>query len=254
MPLPALRRFLFSSFLLASLLLLAGRACAELVWTPQSGWKVEGGVLATTPDGGTSYSAVGLMNKARAAEEKGHNGTAIKYYGRVAKRYANSIYAGEAQYRMGNLRFARQQYLKAFAAYQAVIVNYPNTTRFNEIIGKQYQIATILLDGGRGRIWGIFPGFTNREKAIGFMETVVVEAPYSDYAPLALMCAASGYEYMRESEEAIDALDRMINIYAQNTLLPDAYLKLAQSHSALVDGPNTIRAPRAMPSPTSKIS
>jgi len=220
------------------MLLLAGRACAELVWTPQGGWKIEGGALAGSTGGTETKDAVGLMNKARAAEEKGHNLTAIKYYGRVAKQYANSIYAGEAQYRLGNLRLARQQYQKAFTAFQTIVISYPNTNRFNEVIGKQYHIAATLLDGGRGRIWGIFPGFTNREKAISYMETIVMEAPYSDYAPLALMCVATGHQYLRDSEEAIDALDRMINTYAQNTLLPEAYIKLAQAHAALVEGPH----------------
>src|SRR6185295_4259145 len=32
-------------------------------------------------------------------------------------------------------------------------------------------------------------------------------------------------------------LDRMINNYSQSLLAPDAYLKLAQTHASLVDGP-----------------
>ncbi len=36
----------------------------------------------------------------------------------------------------------------------------------------------------------------------------------------------------------IDALDRMINNYSASLLAPDAYLKLAQTHAQLVEGPN----------------
>jgi len=236
MPLPVQRRFFFSSFCFALLLLLAGRAGAELVWTPQTGWKVEGGALAGVASS-EAKGAIGLMNKARAAEEKGSKGTAIKYYKRVAKLYANSVYAPEALYRLGNLWSARKQYTKSFEAYQVVATHYPSTTRYDEIVGKQYHIASALLDGARGRIWGIFPGFTNREKAIQYMEILLIEAPYSDYAPLALMCVANGHKYLKNQEETIDALDRMINSYPQSAITPEAYLKLAQAHASLVEGP-----------------
>jgi outer membrane protein assembly factor BamD len=205
------------------------------VWTPQTGWKVEGGALAGVTNS-EANSALAFMNKARVAEEKGSLRKAIKYYTRVTKRYANSVYAPEAQYRLGNLRFARKQYQKSFEAFQTVAIRYPNTTRYDEIVGKQYHIASLLLNGERGRIWGIFPGFTNREKAIGYMELVLGEAPFSDYAPLALMCVAHAHEYLRDEDEAIDALDRMINTYPQSVLGPQAYLELAQAHAALVEG------------------
>jgi len=218
------------------MLMLTGRAGAELVWTPQTGWKVEGGVLAGV-SGKEAHSALEAMNKARAAEEKGHSGTAVKYYGRVAKKYPNSIYAPEAQYRLGKLRLYRKQYTKAFEAFQTVATRYPSTTRYDEVIGLQYHIATGLLDGERGRIWRIFPGFTNREKAIEYLEILIFEAPYCDYAPLALMSIANGHKYFKNTDEAIDSLDRMINTYPQSALTPEAYLKLAQAHAALVEGP-----------------
>jgi len=236
MPLTVPPRFLFASLFLALLLALAGSVQAELVWTPQSGWKLEGGALEGVGSS-DAKSAVGLMNQARTAEEKGSNRTALKYYGRVAKRYPNSVYASEAQYRLGKLRLVRKQYIKAFEAFQAVATRYPNTNRYDEIIGQQYHIASLLLDGERSRIWGIFPGFTNREKALQYLEIVIFEAPYSDYAPLALMSIASGHQYLKNSEEAIDALDRMINTYATSPLTPEAYLKLAQAHASLVEGP-----------------
>jgi outer membrane protein assembly factor BamD len=86
-------------------------------------------------------------------------------------------------------------------------------------------------------LWGLLPGFKQRDKAIEYFETILANAPYSDYAPLALMNIARGHNYLKQTEEAIDALDRMINTYPQSILTPDAYLKLAQTHAKLVDGP-----------------
>jgi len=47
-----------------------------------------------------------------------------------------------------------------------------------------------------------------------------------------------GHQKMKNIEEAIDALDRMINTYPQSLLAPDAYLQLAKTHASLVDGPD----------------
>lgn len=178
------------------------------------------------------------MNKARADEEAGRNSAAIKGYLQVNKAYGTSIYAPEALFRLGNLYTAQRKYTKAFDSYQEIISKHPNFSRFNETIGAQYRIATALVDGARGRILGIFPGFKNRGKGIEQLEKILVSAPYSEYAPLALMGIARGHAKMGDPDGAIDALDRMINNYPQNFLAPDAYIKLAQAHADLVAGPN----------------
>jgi outer membrane protein assembly factor BamD len=132
----------------------------------------------------------------------------------------------------------RREFTKAFDDFQQVLSRYPNTKRFNEIVGEQYRIASALLDGQRGRMFfGLLPGFVQREKALEYFETILSNAPYSDYAPLSLMNIARGRQKLNQTEDAIDALDRMVNNYPQSLLAPDAYLKLGQTHAKLVDGP-----------------
>jgi len=216
---------------------LATTAQAELVWTKESGWRVEGGALSGLA-GAEGRNALEQMNKARSAEENGSVRSAAKSYLAVARKWPNSIYAPEAVYRAARLFLARRDYNKAFENFQVVLGRYPNTKRFNEIVGEQYRIASALLDGGRGRMmFGLLPGFTQREKSIEYFETILINAPYSDYAPLSLMNIALAHQRLENTAEAIDALDRMINNYPQSLLAPDAYLKLAQTHASLVDGP-----------------
>lgn len=236
MLLPSVRAVRALCSLLCLGLFLAGAARADLVWTPQTGWRVEGGALAGLT-GNDGRNALELMNKARAAEEAGQSGSALSGYGRVVRRYPNSVYAPEALYHSAFLRLKRREYLKAFDNFQQIIGRYPNTRRFNEIIGAQYRIAGDLLDGARNRIWGFLPSFRNREKGIEYFETVIANAPFSDYAPLSLMNVARGHKRLGDTEEAIDALDRLINTYPQSILAPDAYLKSAQAHAGLVEGP-----------------
>ncbi|MEO6875449.1 MAG: tetratricopeptide repeat protein [Opitutaceae bacterium] len=235
--LPFLIRRLVPALLIAALLsCLPGRLAADLVWNPNTGWSVEGGALSGVV-GSERTKAVELMNKARRAEDRQSYGSAISSYGKVQKKYPNSIYAPEALYRMGKLRLLRKQYYGAFDAFQQIIGRYPNTKRFNEIIGLQYRIASDLLDGKRSYIWGLFPGPTGRSNAIAYFEVIVADAPYSDYAPLCLMNVARGHQLRSETDEAIDALDRLINSYPQSLLSADAYFKLAQAHGSLVEGP-----------------
>ena len=236
MSLLALRRSPLGLVVIALVFTLSGRLGAELVWSPDTGWKVEGGVLSGLgPTDGKN--ALDLMNKARAAEEKERTRSAIRSYNKVGKKYTNSVYAPDALYRSAKLRLTQRKYSKAFDTFQQVISRYPNTPRFNEIVGEQYRIASALLDGARGRFLWIFPGFTNREKSVEYFEIILFNAPYSDYAPLALMNIARAHQRFDNTDYAIDALDRLINNYPQSVLTPDAYLKLAQAHAGLVDGP-----------------
>ncbi len=221
---------------IAGLLLVPARLAADLVWTPSGGWKVEGGVLASL-GGEEGRNALDLMNRARTAEEAGRNRSALSLYITASRKYPNSVFAAEALYRAGAIYQKRQQFLKAFETYQQMLARYPGSEKFTQVVGEQYRIASDLFEGKRSRIWGIFPGFRNREKALEYFETIVQTAPYSDYAPLALMNAARGYKQISEVPAAIDALDRMINTYPRNVLTPDAYLKIAQTHASLVDGP-----------------
>jgi outer membrane protein assembly factor BamD len=217
--------------------LLASVARADLVWTKESGWRVDGGALAGLT-GAEGRNALDQMNKARNAEEAGSRRSAIKSYQSIAKKYPNSVYAPEALYRSARLRLAGRDYAKAFDDFQQLLSRYPNTRRFNEIVGEQYRIASAMLDGARGRMFfGLLPGFTQRDKALEYFETILANAPYSDYAPLSLMNIARGHQKLGNTENAIDALDRMVNNYGQSLLAPDAYLKLAQTHASLVDGP-----------------
>lgn len=210
---------------------------ADLVWTAQTGWRVEGGTLSGLT-GTEGRKALDEMNKARTAEEKGSHFGATRTYEAVAKRWPNSVYAPEALYRAARIHLANKTYNKAWDDFQNTLAKYPNTRRFNEIVGEQYRIASALLDGARGRmLWGLLPGFKQREKAVEYFETILQNAPYSDYAPLSLMNIARAHQRLNNTEEAIDALDRMINFYPQSLLAPDAYLKLAQTHATLVDGP-----------------
>jgi outer membrane protein assembly factor BamD len=74
-------------------------------------------------------------------------------------------------------------------------------------------------------------------RSVEYFEIVIRNAPYSDFAPLALMNVALIRQYQNETAFAIDALDRLINSYPSSLLADDAYLSLAETFATLVQGP-----------------
>lgn len=227
--------FFITLFLLLSVASSALRA--DLVWDPVNGWRVEGGVLAefvSTPDG---QNAKALMDSARRAEDAGEEGKALSAYKKVAKKYSGSVFAPEALFRSAAIYEKRRQFTKAFRNLQTIISQHPAYERFNDVLSSQYRIAEKLANGVRPRYWGVIPGFRQREKGIEYYETVVVNAPYSEFAPIALMNAAAGYTRASDRDAAIDALDRMINNYPESFLTSDAYLKLAGAQASITQGP-----------------
>ncbi|HEY5552889.1 MAG TPA: tetratricopeptide repeat protein [Opitutaceae bacterium] len=211
-------------------------AQSALVWTAETGWRVEGGTLAPMA-GPEARNALDLMNRAREAEERGSEGRALKSYRKVYRSYGKSVYAPEAYFRTAQIRMGQKRYAKAFTALQQIVFFYPSYERFDQVLGQQYRIATLYAEGARGKFLWVLPGFKNRSKAIQYYEQVVANAPFSDYAPLALMNVARLHHRLDDDESAIFALDRIINSYWESVLTPDAYLKLAQTHASLVDGP-----------------
>ncbi len=235
---PAARRIGFFTTIVLVWALFAGAwARADLVWEPASGWRVEGGVFASFASSPEGRNAKALMDEARRAEDAGRSRQALKAYNRVVKKYGSSVFAPEALYRSARLYEQRRQYSKAFRNLQRIIAEHPAYPRFTEVLGAEYRIAGLLVDGARPRYFGVIPGFRQREKGIEFLETVVTNAPYSEYAPIALMSAADAYTHTGDRDAAIDALDRMINNYPESFLTPDAYLKLARAQAAITQGP-----------------
>ena len=115
-----------------------------------------------------------------------------------------------------NVNFEDTLYLsKVYEAIEAiergasVVVAAPTGSGKTLIAEAAIEIA--LADGKRAKTWSWLPGFRSRERAVVYFETIVFTAPFSDYAPLALMNAAKGYKKMNETPAAIDSLDRMIS-------------------------------------------
>ena len=225
--------------LVGLLTLLQGTLKAELVWNPTTGWELIGDrSMAFIGDPEEFEDIRKLMNIAREAQERGKHKKAIKMYRRVWDRYPGSIMAPEALYQTALVRYDSNSFRKGFNALTTIILGYPDYEKYLTVVRLQFSIATDLYDGKRAKyFWGLLPGFKGYDRAIVMYETMVSNAPFSDYAPMALMKAAELHINLNNDIYALDSLDRLINNYPESMLAGDAYLMLAQTFSRLVDGP-----------------
>ncbi|CAA6695387.1 MULTISPECIES: outer membrane protein assembly factor BamD [unclassified Lentimonas] len=179
-------------------------------------------------------AAAKLLAVAKEKYDAGNLSSARRTLKKIIKKYPASNSSAEALMLRANIYMEQERWTKGFDDLQDVIVKHADYPNFDRVIADQFDCATALMEGARGRILWVFPGFKQYGTSAKQFEQIVLNAPYNDYAPLALMNVALVSEKTGESEQAIDALDRLINYYPQSMLAPDAYYNLAQTYSDLV--------------------
>ena len=235
-----MKNFGFRGFAYFLLIALASNVShADLVWTQESGWQFEGGVLGgVLGESASAKNALEAMNKAKEAQLDDSLGTALSYYKLVVDEYPDSIFAPEAYFQMGELYLEMNMFTDSFNCYEKILKNYPDYPKFNLVIAQEYKIAQKIQSGATPYLWGWMPWFSDYNEAIKIYESVISNAPFSDYAPMALMNIAIVAQEIDRPELAIDALDRLINSYPQSMFTPDAYLQMAKTYRDMSEGPD----------------
>ena len=229
--------FGFKVFLASSIAALAfSCADAAIVWQKGKGWHVEGGALEKFIPDADAKNALEAMNKAAEAQENGGISEASDYYKIVVQKYPLSIFTPDAYLQLAVLYKLDGQFEEAYRCLELIVKNYPGFEKYKAVISEEYELANAIQKGARPYLWGMIPWFKDFNLAIKIYESVVKNAPYSDYAPLALMNIALVANEIDKPEAAIDALDRIINTYPDSSLTPDAYLEMAKTYREMSEG------------------
>jgi outer membrane protein assembly factor BamD len=219
-------------------------ARADLVWTPDGGWQIQGGLLAPLfGDMSTSKSALEAMNKARTAQDAGHYWSALSQYDQVIKDFPGSVFAPEALFQEGLIYLERRQFETAFNAFDRIVKRYPDYPNFNSVIHQEAIVADSMTKF-RPRLWGWLPWFKDPQKAVDYFDEISKSAPAMPDASIALMKMAlisleqsSIFDDGDAAAAAINALKRLINEHPDSMLASNAYQMLADVYSSLVVGP-----------------
>ena len=154
----------------------------------------------------------------------------------IYKEYPGSKYAPDSLFLLAKISKQEQDWDKTYAACQRLLTYYPDYGKFDELIQMQFEVAEAYETGKGVKFLWLIPT-RNLDRALAIYESVIANAPYSDWAPIALMRVAIIHKMRKKTILAADALDRLINNYPDCLATADAYLQLAETYNQQVDGP-----------------
>ena len=172
---------------LALFLLLAGlvfpplRSPAPIVVRPGEGAEYVSPGVERAPD---AASAQAQFDYAAQLERSGNISSAVQAYRKVVRRFPRSPFASGAQYKVGLLLEKNGDLEGAFKAFTKLNKDYPRSEDFNSSIEGQMRVADAYLNGRRQKILGI-PTLPSMGRAVDIYTSIMRNAPYSKYAPLA---------------------------------------------------------------------
>jgi outer membrane assembly lipoprotein YfiO len=192
---------------------------AAWVWSPQTGWIGPGGAVKDTPAEqlafGVGFFQRGDFDRARVEFEK------------LVKVYKFSPEAPEGQYYIGRCAEESGDYYKAFLEYRKTIQVYPSTTRFDEVLERNFQIGNFFLAGKRRKLFGLAALLPARDKAVEIFEAIAQDGPFSEHGPLAQYKLGLAYMALAEYEQAVTAFESLVARYPESPLVDDARYQVA---------------------------
>ena len=90
-----------------------------------------------------------LLASARAAEPNVSARKSRSSYGDIVKNYPRTASAGEAQFKVGEMRATEGKPKKAFEEYQVFLTEFRESPRFSEAVKRQYEIALALMQSDK---------------------------------------------------------------------------------------------------------
>ena len=194
-------------------------AFAEWVWSPQTGWIGPAGAVKDTPE---EQLAVAVALFDRQDYDRARN-----EFRKLLRAYKDSREAPEAQYYLGRCEEEEGDYYKAFKEYRKTIQVYPSTSRFNEILEREYQIGNQFLGGKKRKVFGTAALIPARDKAIEIYDAIVTDGPFTEYGSLAQYKLGLAHAALQNYEQAVSAFEQLVANYPASPLVDDARYQIA---------------------------
>ena len=223
------RRFGFLLIVTACVVLFPFRAPAPLFYVPGEGWYYE------------MYGQNARWQRTRAKEQldvaeqafaKNDYNTTLHAAHRVLRVWPLSDYAPDAEYLIGRCLETTGKDEAAFKAYQNIIEKYPRSSRYEEVLWRQYEIANRFLGGEWFRIWGTIPLYPSMGQTAEMFNKIVNNGPYSDVAPQAQLRIGAAREKQKNFSDAVKAYETAADRYHdQPAIAADALFREGISYA-----------------------
>jgi outer membrane protein assembly factor BamD (BamD/ComL family) len=184
---------------------------APLIYVPGEGWVYE----APGKEGRWHrMRAEDQLQVAQEAFESEDYGLSLKAARRTVKRWPLSDFAPQAQYLVARVYEARKHDEKAFNEYQRLLEKYPKVQNYEEVLQRQFDIATRFLNGQWFRLWGYIPIFPSMEKTTEMYRKLVKNGPYSDVAAQSQLNMAAASEKREDYAKAVKMYEKAADLYS----------------------------------------
>jgi outer membrane protein assembly factor BamD (BamD/ComL family) len=211
----------------------------SLEWRDATGYAVRPGATLTGRKLDTHAmrrEALARLTEARRDQQQGANSSAIGTYDDLVREHPGTDIAAEAAFQRGIIHARRNEFKEAFDSFDLVAKSFPDFDRFDEVIARQFLVATDIKNGKRPYLWGRIPWFKDSALGVDFFERVNHNAPYGEFAARSLYDKGLLAIDAGRTEEALDAFDRIIWDYPDSVHVPDSWLALARAREAEITG------------------
>lgn len=223
-------RLLRIGLVLGALTLLPNDSPAPLIYRPGEGWiYVRAGKEGALDELATRAKDQLDIVQTAFKEEKYDKARAGAR--RLVKKWPLSDFAPAAQYYVARCYEEDGKDEKAFKEYQKLLEKYPKIDNYQEVLKRQYEIATKYLNGKKFKIFGLFPLYRSMEKTVEMYEKVIKNGPYSEVAPQAQLKIGQANEKKKDFRDAIKAYEKAADRYHdRKNLAADALFKAAETY------------------------
>lgn len=172
--------------------------------------------------------------RVEAAVEKDRLKRAIKHAGFLTRTWPDHPLAVEAQRMKADLYFAREEYLKAFNAYQDLIDNYVGSFVYAEVLAQQLESARKT----EHKVYHALFGLTSYEdpmEAVPLYRQLLTNAPHMREAPQILYDLGEIYFGKNKYLEAIQEFQLLEQRYPESSLSAKAGLRVADAYARIAN-------------------
>lgn len=179
-------------------------------------------------------------------EQNGRSSKSLKIYEKFSKRRSDARLeiegkdfkvGPESLYRAAQIREKNGDWSKSFDHLRLIAQAY-TSYNFELVAESLMRVSEKLAKDKLPLKWGFIPRFRSGSQDRSRLNQIAGLARGPRFAPRALMSLAEISIKDEKSEEAVDALDRLVNLYPENYLCEKAYFLLATIYKDKVAGPS----------------
>ena len=173
-------------------------------------------------------AAKAKVTQAMELEAAGKTDKAFDIYRGVVKKFPITTSAAMSQYKVGAIQKSRGDYTKAFESFQKFVDDYKQSSAFDAAVASQFEIAKASQTGEHKEKFIGISRKVQRSEVLEMYQSVIKNAPYSEYAPQAQYAIGEVLEKDKKNQEAVAAYRKVVALYPRTALAADAQFRIGE--------------------------